>query len=159
MCQTLFQRGFTCHSQGDHPCVVSDGPTKRPQHMRISRLITVTYLRTRCEQIAHCLPMISQAFAGCQVVRVVHECSKPYLLLTQHSFCSSSVTDYVLPSAIWIPLSICQVCVFAIWYKSKQCQMFFCAENRQPLGPMGVDTCCLWQAAEKLHRSVDLLSG
>ena len=65
VCQPLFQRGFTFHSQGDHPCVVSDGPTKRPQHMRISRLITVTYLRTRCEQIAHCLPMISQAFAGC----------------------------------------------------------------------------------------------
>ena len=32
------------HAQGDHPCVVSDCPTKRPQHMRISRLITVTYL-------------------------------------------------------------------------------------------------------------------
>ena len=30
--------------QGDHPCTVSDGPTKRPQYMRISRLITVTYL-------------------------------------------------------------------------------------------------------------------
>ena len=30
--------------QGDHPCAVCDGPTKRPQHMRISRLITVTYL-------------------------------------------------------------------------------------------------------------------
>ena len=31
-------------SQGDHPCTVSDGPTKRPQYVRISRLITVTYL-------------------------------------------------------------------------------------------------------------------
>ena len=30
--------------QGDHPCTVCDGPTKRPQYMRISRLITVTYL-------------------------------------------------------------------------------------------------------------------
>ena len=30
--------------RGDHPCTVSDGPTKRPQYMRISRLITVTYL-------------------------------------------------------------------------------------------------------------------
>ena len=30
--------------QGDHPCVVSDGPTKRPQHMRISGLISQTYL-------------------------------------------------------------------------------------------------------------------
>ena len=30
--------------QGDHPCAVCDGPTKRPQYMRISRLITVTYL-------------------------------------------------------------------------------------------------------------------
>ena len=30
--------------QGDHPCIVRDGPTKRPQYMRISRLITVTYL-------------------------------------------------------------------------------------------------------------------
>ena len=30
--------------QGDHPCTVSDGPTKRPQYMRISWLITVTYL-------------------------------------------------------------------------------------------------------------------
>ena len=29
---------------GDHPCAVSDGPTKWPQYMRISRLITVTYL-------------------------------------------------------------------------------------------------------------------
>ena len=35
--QTYFQ-------QGDHPCTVCDGPTKRPQYMRISRLITVTYL-------------------------------------------------------------------------------------------------------------------
>ena len=31
-------------SRGDHPCTVSDGPTKRPQYVRISRLITVTYL-------------------------------------------------------------------------------------------------------------------
>ena len=31
--------------QEDHPCVVSDGPTKRPQHMRISGLISQTYLR------------------------------------------------------------------------------------------------------------------
>ena len=31
--------------QEDHPCAVCDGPTKRPQYMRISRLITVTYLR------------------------------------------------------------------------------------------------------------------
>ena len=30
--------------QGDHQCAVCDGPTKRPQYMRISRLITVTYL-------------------------------------------------------------------------------------------------------------------
>ena len=30
---------------GDHPCTVCDGPTKRPQYMRISRLITVTYLQ------------------------------------------------------------------------------------------------------------------
>ena len=30
--------------QGDHPCAVCDCPTKRPQYMRISRLITVTYL-------------------------------------------------------------------------------------------------------------------
>ena len=30
--------------QGDHPCTVCDGPTKRPEYMRISRLITVTYL-------------------------------------------------------------------------------------------------------------------
>ena len=28
--------------QGDHPCAVCDGPTKRPQYMRISWLITVT---------------------------------------------------------------------------------------------------------------------
>ena len=34
----------TMFLQGDHPCTVSDGPTKRPQYMRISRLITVTYL-------------------------------------------------------------------------------------------------------------------
>ena len=33
-----------CFKQGDHPCTVRDGPTKRPQYMRISRLITVTYL-------------------------------------------------------------------------------------------------------------------
>ena len=31
-------------TQGDHPCIVCDGPTKRPQYMRISRMITVTYL-------------------------------------------------------------------------------------------------------------------
>ena len=31
--------------QGDHPFAVCDGPTKRPQQMRISRLITSTYLR------------------------------------------------------------------------------------------------------------------
>ena len=30
--------------QGDHPCTMCDGPTKRPQYMWISRLITVTYL-------------------------------------------------------------------------------------------------------------------
>ena len=46
VCQTLFQR--VIHSrfqqQGDHPCVVSDGPTKRPQHMRICSLINCTYL-------------------------------------------------------------------------------------------------------------------
>ena len=34
--------------QGDHPCAVCDGPTKRPQYMRISRLITVTYLPSCC---------------------------------------------------------------------------------------------------------------
>ena len=49
VCQALFLRVKIMsldHSsqQGDHPCVVRDGPTKRPQHMRISRLITVTYL-------------------------------------------------------------------------------------------------------------------
>ena len=36
---------FLVFQQGDHPCTVRDGPTKRPQYMRISRLITVTYLR------------------------------------------------------------------------------------------------------------------
>ena len=30
--------------QGDHPFAVCDGPTKRSQQMRISRLITSTYL-------------------------------------------------------------------------------------------------------------------
>ena len=30
--------------QGDYPCTVSNGPTKRPQYMRISRPITVTHL-------------------------------------------------------------------------------------------------------------------
>ena len=35
---------FYFYKQGDHPCIVCDGPTKRPQYMRISRLITVTYL-------------------------------------------------------------------------------------------------------------------
>ena len=37
-CLRLFQ-------QGDHPCAVSDGPTKRPQYMRISGLIRQTYLQ------------------------------------------------------------------------------------------------------------------
>ena len=40
--QALIQSPF--HLQGDHPCTVCDGPTKRAQYMRISRLITVTYL-------------------------------------------------------------------------------------------------------------------
>ena len=35
---------FFVHKQGDHPCAVSDGPTKPPQHMRISGLISQTYL-------------------------------------------------------------------------------------------------------------------
>ena len=35
---------FNLKLQGDHPCTVSDGPTKRPQYMRISRLIIGTYL-------------------------------------------------------------------------------------------------------------------
>ena len=30
--------------QGDHPCIVCNGPRKWPQYMRISRLITATYL-------------------------------------------------------------------------------------------------------------------
>ena len=40
VCQALFQKT----KQGDHPCVVSDGPTMRPQHMRICRLINCTHL-------------------------------------------------------------------------------------------------------------------
>ena len=36
---------FLLHQQGDHPCGVSDGPTKRPQYMRISGLISQTYLQ------------------------------------------------------------------------------------------------------------------
>ena len=36
---------FLSLEQGDHPGTVCDGPTKRPQYLRISRLITVTYLR------------------------------------------------------------------------------------------------------------------
>ena len=39
---------FSLQRQGDHPCTVSDGPTKRPQYMRISRLMTVTYLLFSC---------------------------------------------------------------------------------------------------------------
>ena len=35
---------FLYSEQGDHPCAVSDGPTKRPQYMRISGLISQTYL-------------------------------------------------------------------------------------------------------------------
>ena len=35
--------------QGDHPFAVCDGPTKRPQQMRISRLITSTYLCIACD--------------------------------------------------------------------------------------------------------------
>ena len=43
-----------CHQsflrqQGDHPFAVCDGPTKRPQQMRISRLITSTYLCISCD--------------------------------------------------------------------------------------------------------------
>ena len=37
-------KGFCVSETGDHPCIVCDGPAKRPQYMRISRLITVTYL-------------------------------------------------------------------------------------------------------------------
>ena len=51
VCHPLFQRARSrstspLHTimQGDHPCVVSDGPTKRPQHMRICSLINCTYL-------------------------------------------------------------------------------------------------------------------
>ena len=35
----------TKYQQGDHPFAVRDGPTKRPQQMRISGLITLTYLQ------------------------------------------------------------------------------------------------------------------
>ena len=42
----LFSHRFSAFvfQQGDHPCAVSDGPTKRPQYMRISGLISQTYL-------------------------------------------------------------------------------------------------------------------
>ena len=39
-----FQQLPSIQQQGDHPCAVSDGPTKRPQHMRISGLISQAYL-------------------------------------------------------------------------------------------------------------------
>ena len=42
----LFSHRFSAFvfQQGGHPCAVSDGPTKRPQYMRISGLISQTYL-------------------------------------------------------------------------------------------------------------------
>ena len=36
---------FPFNEQGDHPCTVSNGPTKRPQYMRICGVISQTYLR------------------------------------------------------------------------------------------------------------------
>ena len=36
---------FKFFLQGDHPCAVRDGPTKRPQYMRIPGLISQTYLQ------------------------------------------------------------------------------------------------------------------
>ena len=45
VCDPLIAKSFMSNKvQGDHPFAVCDGPTKRPQQMRISGLITLTYL-------------------------------------------------------------------------------------------------------------------
>ena len=54
VCVCVRSDRMPCHQsflrqQGDHPFAVCDGPTKRPQQMRISRLITSTYLCILCD--------------------------------------------------------------------------------------------------------------
>ena len=44
--RSVYRACMILMKQGDHQCAACDGPTKRPQSMRISRLITVTYLPT-----------------------------------------------------------------------------------------------------------------
>ena len=45
VCDPLIAKSFMSKKeQGDHPFAVCDGPTKRPQQMRISGLITLAYL-------------------------------------------------------------------------------------------------------------------
>ena len=45
VCDPLIAKSFMSNKvQGDHPFAVCDGPTKRPQQMRISGLITLAYL-------------------------------------------------------------------------------------------------------------------
>ena len=68
--------GFDFHHfvglQGGHPCTVCDGPTKRPQYMRISRLITVTYLQVVFTAVAWGLaenPSPTLSFRGLHVCR------------------------------------------------------------------------------------------
>ena len=46
---SVFQQGRHVKRGQDHPFAVCDGPTKRPQQMRISRLITSTYLCISCD--------------------------------------------------------------------------------------------------------------
>ena len=58
--------------QGDHPCTACDSPTKRPQYMRISRLITVTYLQVVFTAVAWGLaenPSPTLSFRGLHVCR------------------------------------------------------------------------------------------
>ena len=55
--------------QGDHPFGVCDDPTKRPQQMRISRLITSTYLHNIVLSLCLSSPLLHD----------LHECTKPPL--------------------------------------------------------------------------------
>ena len=113
VCQALFLRVIfkflhDHRQQGDHPCVVSDGPTKRPQHMRICSLINCTYLPFSIEWQIDSFPTLHWGCLGSQVVHgcLKNTCFRPCSLPLSH------MTD------LWTPQSIIEVCENEILYNT-----------------------------------------
>ena len=96
------------NKQGDHPCVVSDGPTKRPQHMRICSLINCTYLLFHYRVTNRLLSYPDLRLF--RWIRFIMACSKntccwPIALPLP------CMTETLLRIATWLCLAIKQVCV------------------------------------------------